>query len=128
MGRASEASVRIKRIYEPASPADGTRILVDRVWPRGMRKDSAALDHWLRDLAPSTELRKWFGHDPERWPTFRQRYLEELQARQPAGLDELRACLRQSDVVTLVFASREEELNNAAALKQFIESGELDAQ
>lgn len=128
MGRASEASVRIKRIYEPASPADGTRILVDRVWPRGMRKDSAALDHWLRDLAPSTELRKWFGHDPERWPTFRQRYLEELQARQPAGLDELRACLRRSDVVTLVFASREEELNNAAALKQFIESGDLDAQ
>jgi uncharacterized protein YeaO (DUF488 family) len=75
----SAGYVRLKRVYEPAAPEDGVRILVDRLWPRGLSKEKTAVDHWMKDIAPSAELRKWFGHDPDRWPEFRRRYMEELR-------------------------------------------------
>lgn len=125
MTEMSEYDIRTKRIYEPAAPDDGVRCLVDGIWPRGIRKDEAKLDHWLRGLAPSKALRQWYGHDPARWETFRERYLDELRARRPEDLETLRHCLRQSDTLTLLFASRETRLNNAVALKAFIEHGEI---
>ena len=82
--------VRVKRAYEPRSPEDGTRVLVDRLWPRGLRKADAAIDCWMKEIAPSTELRRWFGHDPSRWEEFQHRYRTELSAR-PELLDKLRA-------------------------------------
>ena len=77
--------LKLKRAYDPAAPADGTRILVERLWPRGLSKTKVHVDTWLKEVAPSTELRKWFGHDPEKWPQFRQRYFRELDARPEAG-------------------------------------------
>lgn len=111
--------IRLKRIYEKPSEQDGIRILVDRVWPRGMKKESARIDHWLRDTAPSTELRKWFGHDPEKWPQFRQRYFRELDGNR-AAVDELRK-LARGRRVTLVFSARDERYNNAVALKEYLQ-------
>jgi uncharacterized protein YeaO (DUF488 family) len=110
--------VKLKRAYEPAGPDDGTRILVDRLWPRGLSKAEAAVDRWLKEIAPSTELRQWFGHDPARWPEFRRRYAEEL--RQHASvLDEVRALARE-DTVTLVYGARDETHNDAVALKDVL--------
>lgn len=125
MGQNSNCTIQTRRIHEPARSDDGARILVDRLWPRGIRKADARLDHWLRALAPSNELRKWFGHDPSRWDDFRAAYLKELRDADPEALDTLRQCLRESDTVTLLFASRETELNNAVALKGFLDEGEL---
>lgn len=110
---------RLKRIHDPASNDDGCRVLVDRIWPRGMRKADAAIDQWMREIAPSTELRKWFGHDPARWDEFLRRYHQELDAR-PDLVDEL--CTRAADgTVTLCFAARDREHNNAVALKEYLE-------
>jgi uncharacterized protein YeaO (DUF488 family) len=107
--------VRLKRAYEPAAPEDGVRVLIDRLWPRGLRKADAAVDRWMKDIAPSTELRQWFGHDPERWAEFRRRYVRELQ-QHAAAIDEL--CeLAQHHTVTLVFSARDEEHNDAVALR-----------
>jgi uncharacterized protein YeaO (DUF488 family) len=108
--------VRLKRVYEPAAPEDGMRILIDRLWPRGLRKADAAIDRWMKDIAPSTELRRWFGHDPVRWPAFHRRYIEELQ-QQAAAVDELRE-LARGGPVTLVFAAHDETQNNATALRE----------
>jgi len=111
--------IRVKRVYEPPSAGDGTRILVDRLWPRGLSKERARIDLWPRDLAPSTELRKWYGHDPARWDEFRRRYRDEL-----AGKEDLMRAIREREragPVTLLFGSREESLNNAVALKGFLE-------
>ncbi|HUK59337.1 MAG TPA: DUF488 domain-containing protein [Stellaceae bacterium] len=108
--------IRLKRAYEPASADDGTRILVDRLWPRGVRKADAAIDRWLKDLAPSHELRKWFGHDPERWQEFARRYRTEL-AHHAELLSELRA-LARTGPVTLVYAARDEAHNDAAVLRE----------
>lgn len=94
------------------------RILVDRLWPRGLKKEQAAVDRWVRDLAPSTELRRWFGHDPARWDAFRERYARELQA-QPELLDEIRS-LAQHGRVTLLFGAHDETHNNAAALREIL--------
>lgn len=94
------------------------RVLVDRLWPRGLRKSDAAIDHWLRDVAPSHELRRWFGHDPERWPEFRRRYKAELK-RNAAAVDELRALVRQGRV-TLVYSARDESHNQAVVLKELL--------
>ncbi|MFT3819147.1 MAG: DUF488 domain-containing protein [Rubrivivax sp.] len=108
--------LRLKRAYLPAEPGDGARILVDRLWPRGVSKAKAGLDDWIKDLAPSTELRQWFGHDPARWAEFQQRYRAEL--RQPAqaeALERLRA-LARAKTVTLVFGARDEERNDAVVL------------
>src|SRR5262249_10251226 len=106
--------IKLKRVYQPAAPSDGLRILVDRLWPRGLRKDAAAIDHWCKELAPSTALRQWFGHKPERWPEFRTRYRAEI-AKQPEALAELRR-LPRAGTVTLLFAARDEQHNDAVVL------------
>ena len=111
---AGKLAVRIKRVYEPPAADDGTRVLVDRLWPRGLAKDKAKIDHWLREVAPSDELRRWFGHDPARWQEFCQRYQAELAAH-PEPLDAL-AALCRAGPTTLLFAARDAEHNNATAL------------
>ncbi len=114
--------LRIKRVYEPASADDGERVLIDRLWPRGLAKAEAAVDHWLRELAPSTGLRRWFGHDPARWDEFRRRYFAELGAEAAAGaLAELRALLAGPRPVTLLYGARDEEYNNAVALREYLQ-------
>lgn len=110
--------IAVKRVYEPASKDDGQRVLVDRIWPRGVSKDKAALTLWLKDLAPSTELRKWFDHAPERWEEFRKRYRAELDERREP-LRELRALLEKGRV-TLLFGAHEERYNNAVALADYL--------
>ena len=106
----------MKRAYEPASRDDGTRVLVDRIWPRGLTKTKAAIHQWMRDVAPSTQLRQWFGHDPERWTEFRRRYRAEL-ARRPDLLKELRA-IAQGGRLTLVYSARDERHNQAVVLRE----------
>jgi uncharacterized protein YeaO (DUF488 family) len=110
--------LRLKRVYEPAAPDDGLRILIDRLWPRGLSKDKAAVDHWMKDIAPSTDLRKWFGHDPDRWPEFRRRYMEELRQHTPL-LDQL-VDLTRTQTVTLVFGAHDEEHNDAVVLGEVL--------
>lgn len=112
-------NVRIKRIYETATADDGFRVLVDRVWPRGVTKEKAAVDLWLKEIAPSTELRKWFGHDPERWNAFRSRYLSELAAR-PALVEDLREQAEKGPL-TLVYSAHDELHNQAVVLKQALQ-------
>ncbi len=112
-------SIRIKRAYEAPSKSDGFRILVDRLWPRGVKKEDARIDLWMKDLAPSDELRKWFGHEPEKWDEFRKRYAKELAAREDA-LHDLSSRAAKG-TVTLVYAAKDEEHNNAVALKEHLE-------
>ena len=112
-------TISIKRAYEPPEPADGTRILVDRLWPRGLTKEKLKLDVWMKEIAPSNELRKWFGHEEARWEEFRKRYLEEL-AGQPELIAELRRMAR-GHTVTLLYAKRNEVHNNASVLKEYLE-------
>lgn len=107
---------RVKRIYEPPADSDGERVLVDRLWPRGLSKKKAAVNRWEKELAPSDELRRWFAHDTDKWPEFRRRYFAELDA-EPAGLADLRATRGR---VTLLFAARDEQYNNAVALKEYL--------
>ncbi|WP_324742200.1 DUF488 domain-containing protein [Tsuneonella sp. CC-YZS046] len=114
--------VAIKRIYEPPSRDDGCRVLVDRLWPRGVGRDAAALDLWLRDIAPSPELRKWFGHDPARFKAFRDRYRKELEEKDEA-VAELRGLIRKGKV-TLLYAARDELHNHARVLADYIERQE----
>ena len=109
-------NVRLKRAYEAPTKDDGLRILVDRLWPRGVSKEDAAIDRWIKDVAPSTELRKWFGHDPERWNEFRKRYVAEIRD-QPDEFAELRRLARQGPI-TLVYAARDEAHNDAVVLRQ----------
>lgn len=112
--------VRTKRIYEQASEGDGRRVLVDRLWPRGISKERARVDHWARSIAPSDALRKWYGHDPSKWEEFRRRYFAELDANAEA-VDALRAEIDAArGAVTLVFDSKEETLNNASALREYL--------
>jgi uncharacterized protein YeaO (DUF488 family) len=112
------ADVRIKRIYERAAPDDGARLLVDRVWPRGVTKEAAALTHWLKEIAPSTALRKWFGHEPARFAEFRRRYLDEIRTNAPA-LERLRSCL-EGGRVTLLYAAHDPAHNNAVVLADYL--------
>ncbi len=114
------ARVKLKRIYETAEDADGQRFLVERLWPRGISKERARLTAWLKDAAPSGELRKWYDHDPEKWNTFRRRYFGELD-RHPEAVAPLREAARKGQV-TLVFASKPPELSCAQALKEYLES------
>jgi uncharacterized protein YeaO (DUF488 family) len=109
---------KIKRIYDPPAAEDGKRVLVDRLWPRGMAKDEARIDEWLKEIAPSDELRKWFGHDPARWEEFRKRYREELKAHGDL-LDKLRSEAKKG-TVTLLFAAKDAEHNNAVVLKEML--------
>lgn len=111
--------IRLKRIYAPPSAADGQRILVERLWPRGMGKEQARLDGWMKDIAPSPALRRWFAHDPGRWEEFQTRYRAELAAREPL-LEDLRARAAKG-VVTFVYAARDEVHNSAVALKAYLE-------
>jgi uncharacterized protein YeaO (DUF488 family) len=110
--------VRTKRVYEPASADDGYRVLVDRVWPRGVSKEDAAVNEWARELAPSTELRKWFAHKPERFEEFRRRYRDELKAREDE-VAALRARARK-ETVTLLFGARDSEHNDAVVLAEVL--------
>lgn len=112
--------VKAKRIYAEPAKADGTRVLVDRVWPRGVSKEKAAVDRWLKEVAPSTELRKWFGHDPARWEGFKARYFQELDG-QGEAIESLVEAARHG-TVTLVYAARDTEHNNAVALKEYLEA------
>jgi uncharacterized protein YeaO (DUF488 family) len=112
--------IRLKRAYEKPSRDDGFRVLVERLWPRGVSKEEAALDLWLKDVAPSTGLRKWFGHDPARWKEFQRRYRAELRDRKDA-LKLLREKNREG-TLTLVYAARDEEHNGAVVLKKVLES------
>lgn len=113
-------NIRLKRVYEPSDTKD-PRILVDRLWPRGLKKEVAAIDHWAKDLAPSTELRKWFHHDPTQWSEFRHRYTVEL-AQRHAELDQLRSLARQGPV-TLVYSARDEQHNQAIVLREILLNG-----
>jgi uncharacterized protein YeaO (DUF488 family) len=111
------ASLKIKRVYEPAASTDGLRVLVDRVWPRGVSKKKAALDHWMKDAAPSTALRKWFGHKPERWAEFRKRYQKELSGN--AALKDLRK-LVEGRRATLLYGAHDTEHNQAVVLASLL--------
>jgi uncharacterized protein YeaO (DUF488 family) len=114
-------NVKLKRAYAPASAADGTRVLVDRLWPRGISKQRAAIDHWMKDIAPSSALRKWFGHEPARWNEFRRRYAKEVRDHADL-LSQLRSLARQGPV-TLVYAARDEEHNEAVVLRRLLLGG-----
>lgn len=111
--------INLKRAYDPPAKSDGRRVLVDRVWPRGIARDGLEIDAWLKDLAPSTGLRKWFGHDPANWDEFRKRYARELEQRSEA-LEELVEEARAGHI-TLVFSAKDTEHNNAVALRENLE-------
>lgn len=111
--------VRTKRIYEPAEATDGYRVLVDRIWPRGVSKDAARLDLWLKEVAPTAALRKWFGHEPERFTEFKRRYRDEL-AENPA-VEELLSVMAEHERVTLLYGARDKEHNQAAVLAAVLE-------
>lgn len=113
--------LKTKRVYEKKDPDDGTRILVDRLWPRGLTREAAGVDEWMKDLAPSDELRRWFGHDPERWAEFRRRYTRELQAPGKARLLDRLAELAGQEDVTIVYAARDDERNNARVIEGMVQ-------
>lgn len=116
--------VAIKRVYEPAARNDATRVLVDRLWPRGLTKAGAAIDEWLRDLAPSNELRRWYHARPDHWADFRKKYLKELKSPQcETALHRLYELAHQKKRLTLLFASKNETHNNAVVLKELLEGG-----
>jgi uncharacterized protein YeaO (DUF488 family) len=114
-------AIKLKRVYDPPAAGDGVRVLVDRVWPRGLTKDAAHVNEWLKELGPSTELRKWFNHDPARWPEFQSRYHAELQApQQRERLKHLRD-LAAHEALTLVYGARDTEHNQAAVIAAELE-------
>lgn len=113
--------VRLKRAYDPATPADGYRVLIDRLWPRGISRERALIDDWLKELAPSTELRQWFAHDPGRFEQFRRRYVEELRVNR-ARLAELRR-LARAGTVTLVYSAHDQKHNDAVVLAEVLRRG-----
>ena len=110
--------IRIKRVYDPPARSDGERILVDRLWPRGLKRDDADLDAWLKDVAPSDTLRRWYGHDSKKWSEFKRRYIAELRHNPAAA--ELRKGMATSKPVTLLFAAKDSLHNNAAVLRDFL--------
>ncbi len=114
-------AISLKRVYELPAASDGQRILVERLWPRGMAKERAKIDLWPKEVAPSADLRQWFSHDPGKWRHFKQRYFEELKS-PTADLESVLALVRAGPV-TFVFAAREERFNNAVALKEYVETG-----
>ncbi|HYD79053.1 MAG TPA: DUF488 family protein [Paucimonas sp.] len=116
----ARVAIKIKRVYDAPAASDGKRILVDRLWPRGIAKAQADIAHWAKSISPSNELRKWYGHDPEKWEEFRLRYFAELDAN-PDGMRELLAHL-DTRAATFLFSSKELLINNAAALKDYVEA------
>ena len=115
--------IRLKRVYEPPAPDDGFRVLVERLWPRGLSKERARVDLWVKDAGASPELRTWFGHDPARWEEFHRRYFDEIRHRSEV-LHQLRDVLQSHDVVTFLFSAHDEKHNNAVALREFLEMDE----
>lgn len=118
--------VKLKRVYDPVSRTDGKRFLVERLWPRGLSKERLHLTAWLKDVGPSTDLRKWFHHDPEKWSQFRARYFRELDSHPESWQPVLTAARRST--VTLVYSSHDEEHNNAVALKEYLQAKQIDVQ
>lgn len=118
-GETDGSPVRLRRVYEPPAPEDGRRFLVERLWPRGMTKEKAQVDAWLKDVAPSPELRRWYGHAPAKWEEFQRRYRQELAAH-PEALDPLLEAAR-SGPITLVYAARDERRNSASILKEVLD-------
>ncbi len=116
----NQLNIKLKRVYEPYDEQDGKRILVDRLWPRGLTKEKAKIDLWLKDIAPSTELRKWFGHDPAKWPEFQQRYRKELDANL-VSVSLLRKELIDSQGTTIVYGAKDQVHNDAVVLKAYLE-------
>jgi uncharacterized protein YeaO (DUF488 family) len=112
-------AIHIKRIYEPAAKSDGYRLLVDRLWPRGIKKEDAHIDKWLKEIAPSNALRKWFNHEPEKWQQFKTKYHAEISG--SAALAELRADMHKHTVITLLYAAKDEKHNQALALQQLLQ-------
>lgn len=112
-------SIAVKRAYDRPAKSDGTRVLVDRVWPRGVTKDQAGIDLWLKEIAPSAELRQWFAHDPAKWLTFKSRYFKELQGNKEA-VAQLTALIRK-DKVTLIYGAKNQDCNNAVALREYLQ-------
>ncbi len=110
--------IKIKRVYDEPSRDDGKRILIDRLWPRGLKKENAQIDEWIKEVAPSSELRKWFRHDPQKWGEFKKRFFSELQGKQNI-MDGIVSTSRKG-TVTLLFGSKEERFNNAVALKEYV--------
>jgi len=118
-GKGQDMEIKLKRAYDQSAAGDGYRVLVDRVWPRGIKKEDLRLDEWLQEIAPSAALRKWFGHDPEKWPGFVERYFDELEAN---GREIKRlAAIAAEGRLTLVFGAKDREHNNAVALKEYLE-------
>jgi uncharacterized protein YeaO (DUF488 family) len=111
--------IKIKRIYDPPSDEDGYRVLVDQLWPRGLKKEDAQIDRWVKEIAPTRELRKWYNHDPEKWPEFKRRYSDELDEHNEF-INEFVKSIKER-TVTFLFSSKELKLNNAVALKEYIE-------
>jgi uncharacterized protein YeaO (DUF488 family) len=116
-----DMNIKIKRVYEQPAKDDGRRILVDRLWPRGLTKGKASVDLWLKEIAPSTELRKWFGHDPDKWKRFRGRY--ETEIRHKDDLIKMLKRKAREGTITLIYAARDEKHNEALVLKQFLQRG-----
>lgn len=115
-------SIRLKRAYETPEPDDGFRVLVDRLWPRGVSKSTASIDLWLKEIAPSTSLRQWFGHEPSKWPEFKTRYFAELD-NNPQSVDQLLAHVRRG-IVTLVYGAKDLEHNHAVALRKYLQAAQ----
>lgn len=111
--------IRVKRVYDTQEPSDGVRFLIDRIWPRGIKREALKIDGWLKDVAPGDSLRRWFGHDPEKWHEFRRRYFAELDGKPETWQPILKAA--RHGPVTLLFSAREERYNNAVALKEYVE-------
>jgi uncharacterized protein YeaO (DUF488 family) len=111
--------IEIKRVYDPSEPGDGTRFLVERLWPRGIGKEALAMEAWLKDVAPSDALRRWFAHDPQKWDEFRKRYFAELDEKREVLIPIIEAAVKGD--VTLLFSARDTKNNNAVALRQYIE-------
>ena len=110
----------LKRVFEEPGPQDGARVLVDRLWPRGIRKEDAAVDLWLKEISPSDELRKWFGHDPDKWEEFQKRYYCELNTGGGQAVQKLSELVKKGRV-TLIYAAKDERFNNAVVIKEYIE-------
>jgi len=114
-----KTAIRVKRVYDEPGPEDGRRILVDRLWPRGLTKEKAKIDYWAKDISPSNELRKWYGHEPAKWGEFTKRYFTELK-QNAAGVEALREAMGKGPV-SFVYSSTERTINNAEALKLYLE-------
>ena len=125
-GAAGKPVLKLKRIYDPPEPSDGYRVLVDRLWPRGFSKERAKLDLWLKEIAPSDALRKWFGHDPGRWCEFQNRYRRELREKS-ALLSQFRSIKRKNRTLTLLYGARDDRHNQAVVLKQVLKSASKKA-